>query len=79
METTILNAGLGADVIHINNVSDTLVVNGGAGIDTINVNGTGAGSVSTLNGESLNERHAFESRSKTNRAVSKLRARCIQA
>ena len=50
-ETTTLNTGAGTDLVHINDVSDTLVVNGEADVDTINVNGTGTGSVSTLNGD----------------------------
>ena len=49
-ETTTLNTGAGIDLVHINDVSDTLEVSGQADVDTMNVNGTGTGSVSTLNG-----------------------------
>ena len=50
-ETTTLNTGAGIDLIHINNVSDTLVVNGEADADVVNVDGTGSASESTLNGD----------------------------
>jgi Ca2+-binding RTX toxin-like protein len=48
-EETIVNTGSGADMVHINHVSDLLTVNGQAGADVVNVNGTGVGSVTTLN------------------------------
>src|SRR5262249_22724436 len=54
-EDTTVNAGAGADTVHINDVTDLLTVNGQDGNDTINVNYTETGSVTTLNGDAGND------------------------
>ena len=46
-ETTTVDTGSGADVLHINDATDVLVVNGQPGGDTFNVNGTSGGSTVT--------------------------------
>ncbi|MHC5112285.1 MAG: beta strand repeat-containing protein, partial [Planctomycetota bacterium] len=53
--TTDVSTGDGADLITINNVTDTLTVNGQGGNDTFNVNGTGVYSTSNLNGQAGND------------------------
>jgi Ca2+-binding RTX toxin-like protein len=53
--TTSVSTGAGADLITVNDVTDTLTVNGQGGDDDVNVNGTGVGSTGNLNGDGGND------------------------